>query len=871
MQDDSNDSLTDLIPIEADEDFQGESAAVLINPDPSDANDTGAKSVPDDLPILPLRETVVFPGTIVPLKVVREKVQRVLDAAIAGDRMVCAVPQRRPDIEDPKLDDLYRVGTACAILKLVRLDNGGQTIIVHGISRVGIVDITQESPYWVASVQTRPEAFDPSKELDALVHTVRETARRAIELSPSVPDEAMQVVDTITSPAGLADFLAANVSLDLVERQELLETFDVRDRLKKVNKAMTRQLEILEMSQKIQSQVREQMDQSQREYYLREQLRAIQQELGMSDARGAEIEKLKERMAKARMPEEVEEQAKRELERLAIIPQASPEYSVSLDYMNWLCSLPWSVKTDDRLDLKRARKILNEDHYGLDKIKKRIIEFLAVRKLNPDGRGPILCFTGPPGVGKTSLGRSIARALDRKFIRLSLGGARDEADIRGHRRTYIGAMPGRIIQELRRAEARNPVFMLDEVDKLGADFRGDPASALLEVLDPAQNATFVDHYLDVPFDLSDVMFIATANYMDAIPGPLRDRTEIISLSGYTHREKLQIAKRYLVPRQLAENGLDKGKLKFDDEALRSIIARHTLEAGVRELERKIGAVCRSRAAAIVEKTRRSGRVTAKSLAKDLGPPIHESEIAADNAVPGVVTGLAFTPVGGEILFVEAQRMPGSGNLNLTGQIGDVMRESAQAAYSIVRNRSKQWGLEPRELLSSDVHIHVPAGAIPKDGPSAGVAMFAALASMLMDRTVEPTTGMTGEITLRGSVLPVGGIREKVLAAHRAGLTRVILPDRNMRDLEEIPSDIREQIDFVPVKSIDALLKHILPKPRSANATHSPKRSAKKKTARPAKKTEKTRAASPSARKRAKTKPTGRTTKSRARTKTPKRR
>ncbi|MEE9295093.1 MAG: endopeptidase La [Phycisphaerae bacterium] len=785
--------------------YQGE--VVPVNADGA-GQDDNRPVIPEELPILPLRDSVVFPGTIVPLKIVREKVQRVLDAAIAGSRMVCAVPQRHGETEDPTLDDLYRVGTACAILKIMRLEDGSENIIVHAISRVGIVGIKQRTPYCIAVVQVREDEVPHSTRMDALLHTVRQTARQAIELSPNVPAEAVDVIDTIPTPGGLADFLAANLSLDLVQRQELLETFDVEQRLRKVNAAVARQVEILKMSQKIQSQVRDQMDHSQREYYLREQLRAIQQELGMSDARQVEVEKFKERIAQAKMPQAVEAAAHRELDRLATIPQASPEYSVAADYLNWLSSLPWSVSTEDRIDIEKAGKTLDQDHYGLEKVKKRILEFLAVRKLNPDGRGPILCFAGPPGVGKTSLGQSIARALNRKFIRVSLGGSRDEADIRGHRRTYVGALPGRIVQEIKKAGSNNPVFMLDEMDKLGADFRGDPASALLEVLDPAQNSTFTDHYLDVPFDLSKVMFITTANYTGAIPGPLRDRMEIIELSGYTHREKLQIAKRYLVPRQLAENGLFKGQLRFDDEALRTIIARYTLEAGVRELERKIGAVCRARAVAIVKGARRSSRVTRQSLAKDLGPALYESEIAAEDSVPGVVTGLAFTPVGGEILFVEAQRMPGSGQLKLTGQIGEVMRESAMAAFSLARSRATDWGLKPRELLASDVHIHVPAGAVPKDGPSAGVAMFMALASMLSGRAVEPTTGMTGEITLRGKILPVGGIREKVLAAHRAGLTRVIMPKRNLRDLGEIPKDIRGQIQFVGVTSLDGLMKAV---------------------------------------------------------------
>ncbi len=802
---------------------------VIVRKDSDGAPGPKGPAIPDELPILPLRSSVVFPGTVMPVKIVREKVQRVLDSALSGSRIVCAVPQRQPETEDPTLDDLYRVGTACVILKLIRLDDGGETIIVHGLKRVGLVSISQDTPFLVARVQPRDDAFEESSQLDALVHAVREAAEKVIELSPDVPDEASQILEGIESPAGLADFLAANLSLQLIEKQELLETFEIEDRLRKVLEAMNRQLQVLEISAEIQSQVREQMDHSQREYYLREQLKAIQQELGESDARSSEADKFRELIAEAKMPEQVEEEANKALERLETIPQASPEYSNAIDYLNWLCSLPWSVSTTDRLDIKRAAKILDADHYGLDKVKKRILEFLAVRKLKPDGKGPILCFSGPPGVGKTSLGKSIARALDRNFARIALGGVHDEADIRGHRRTYIGALPGRIIQELKKAGSNNPVFMLDEVDKIGKDFRGDPASALLEVLDPAQNSTFADHYLEVPFDLSRVLFIATANYMEAIPGPLLDRMEVIRLPGYTHKEKLQIAKRYLVPRQLDENGLKKSQLVFEDKILQTIIAGYTREAGVRELERKIGAVCRARAASIVAGRKRAAKVSMKALENDVGKPIFESEVAAKEAVPGVVTGLAFTPVGGEILFVEATRMlGGGGGLHLTGQIGDVMRESAQAAFSIARNKVEEWGVDPRVLRESDFHIHVPAGAVPKDGPSAGVAMVACLASLLTDKPVDPATGMTGEITLRGQVLPIGGVREKVLAAHRAGLNRVILPQRNLRDLDDVPEDVRKQIDFVAVKNIDALLKALL---SDGSSKKSKRKSTRKKSAR----------------------------------------
>jgi ATP-dependent Lon protease len=809
MVEEKDNQQTEVEPLVADpDDFTG--SAVSVRSGPSVDGGDAADRIPSELPVLPLRDVVVFPGTVMPLRISRKRVQRLLDHALAGSRMVCAAPQRFSETENPKLDDLYRVGTACLILKLMRGDDGSETIIVHGICRVGLVSIPQETPFLMAEVQARADDITFTPEIEALMHSVRQNARRAIEMSPNVPDEAVDVLESVPTPGGLADFLAANLTLELVLKQELLETFDVKDRLTKVNKAIAHQVEVLEISQQIQSQVRHQIDETQREYYLREQMKAIQQELGQTDSRNADVDRLRERVAEAKLSEEALKEANRELERLEVIPQASPEYSNSLNYLEWLSDLPWQKSTEDQLEIALARKILDEDHFGLDKVKKRILEFLAVRKLKADGRGPILCFAGPPGVGKTSLGRSIARAMNRKFIRMSLGGMHDEADIRGHRRTYIGAMPGRIVQELRKAASNNPVFMLDEVDKIGKDFRGDPASALLEVLDPAQNSTFRDHFLDVSFDLSRVLFIATANYMGAIPGPLLDRMEVIDISGYTHREKLQIAKRYLVPRQLEETGLAKSKIKFDDEALREIIAKYTREAGVRELERKIGAVCRSRAMAQVSGKRRSVRVTVASLEKDLGLPTHESELAAREAAPGVVTGLAFTPVGGEILFVEAGKMPGTGRLKLTGQIGEVMRESAEAAYSIVKYRGSDWGVDAGAMAKMDYHIHVPAGAVPKDGPSAGVAMLVSLVSILSEEPVDPRTGMTGEITLRGAVLPIGGVREKVLAGHRAGLKRILLPQRNLKDLQDVPKDVREDIDFVGVKTIDQLIKHVLP-------------------------------------------------------------
>ena len=776
----------------------------------SEGHDHDTLEIPERLPVLPIRDTVAFPGTVMPVRINRQKSKRVLDLALAGSRLVALVAQRSAETEDPRLDDLYRVGTACVILKMLKLPDGSETIVVHGLRRVGIEQITKETEYLEATVHSHEDPPDEPTELRALAHTVRTAADRIIELSPNIPNEAREVLDNIQRPGALADFLAANLSLGLVHKQELLETFDPAERLRKVNLAVAAQLEVVELSHKIQQQVKSQVDKSQRDYYLREQMKVIQRELGESDTRSKALDELRRKIETAGMPETVEAEARREVERLQAIPPTSPEYSMTLDYVECLVELPWSVGTEDSLDLVRAEQILDEDHHGLEKIKKRILEFLAVRTLKQDSRGPILCFAGPPGVGKTSLGQSIARALGRKFIRISLGGVHDEATIRGHRRTYVGAMPGRIIREIRRAGSNNPLFMFDEVDKIGQDVRGDPMSALLEVLDPAQNSTFSDHYLGVPFDLSRVLFITTANYMSAIQPALRDRMEIIELSGYTHREKLVIARRHLLPRQIEENGLRPEQLVLEDDILSLIIADYTREAGVRTLERKIGAVCRARAAVVVKGAAPKAPVTETELREILGHREFESEVAAASPVPGVVTGLAFTPAGGEILFIEASKMPGSGQLKLTGQLGEVMRESAVAATSIVRNRLADWGIAPEAYQSLDYHIHVPAGATPKDGPSAGVTMLTALASILTGRAVTPTIGMTGEITLSGRVLPVGGIREKVLAAHRAGLTRVIMPARNQHDLDEIPEDIRAQIKFVFVDSIDALLAEVFP-------------------------------------------------------------
>jgi len=795
------------------DDLGDESGVVDVGIESKGSPEDRALEIPDRLPLLPIRDTVAFPGTVMPLQISREKSKRVLDLALAGSRMIAAVAQRSAETEDPRLDDLYRVGTACIILKMLKMADGTDTIIVHGLERVGIETITDRKDYLEATVHAHVDPKEATTEQKALMHTIRTAADRIIHLSPNVPDEARDVLNNIESPGGLGDFLAANLPLGLVHKQEILETFDVTDRLRKVNLAVANQLDVLELSNKIQKKVKSQVDEAQREYYLREQLKAIRKELGEQEGVSPTLDRLRERIHAAKMPEAVEAEANREVDRMEHIPQTSPEYGMALDYVESLVDLPWSVTTEDNLDLHRAEQILDEDHHGLEKVKKRILEFLAVRTLKSDSRGPILCFAGPPGVGKTSLGQSIARAMERKFIRISLGGIRDEATIRGHRRTYIGAMSGRIIREIRRAGSSNPLFMLDEVDKIGQDARGDPMSALLEVLDPAQNATFSDHYLGVPFDLSKVLFIGTANYMGAIEPALRDRMEIIELSGYTRQEKLMIARKHLLPRQLLENGLTAEHLELNDECLSVIISDYTREAGVRSLERKIGSVCRARAASVVRKESTEPTISVDEVRKILGRREHESEVAATRLVPGVVTGLAFTPAGGEILFIEATKMPGTGQLNLTGQLGDVMRESAWAASSIIRSHLDVWKIKRGMYRSHDYHIHVPAGATPKDGPSAGVAMLCAMTSMLIDQPIDPTIGMTGEITLSGRILPVGGIRDKVLAAHRAGIKTVILPARNEQDLEEIPADIRGQINFQLVDSISELFDVVFASPR----------------------------------------------------------
>ncbi|HEY7087932.1 MAG TPA: endopeptidase La [Tepidisphaeraceae bacterium] len=773
-------------------------------------------TIPNLLPILPIRNIVVFPGTVMPLNVGRQKSKNLLDEVMPGEKVIGVVTQRNADVEDPTAADLYPVGVAAMILKLFKLPDGNQSIIVHGLTRFRLIGIEQHEPFALGKIEVLEETLSPGAPLDALIASVRQQANRVIELSPNTPDEAAQVLNSITNPSALADFLAANVQADSAEKQRMLEELDIEKRLRLIAARLATQLDVLELQSKIQSQVKENIDKSQRRYYLQEQMKAIRKELGEADAAaGGEIESLREKLTAAKLPELVMKEADRELQRLESIPSASPEYGVIRTYLTILSELPWSVTTEDKLDLAEAQRILDRDHHGLEKVKRRIIEYLAVRKLKPEGGGAILCFVGPPGVGKTSLGRSISEAMGRKFIRVALGGVRDEADIRGHRRTYIGSMPGRIIAEIRKAGTRNPVMMLDEIDKLGADFRGDPSAALLEVLDPAQNHTFTDHYLDVPFDLSKVLFIATANTMDTVPAPLRDRMEVIEIPGYTNSDKLSIAKQYLVPRQLDANGLTDKQARFRDEALREIIESYTREAGVRNLERNIGSVARAIAAAVVSGKTEKFTVDKACVTKVLGPRRFEPELAQRTRVPGVATGMAYTPYGGEILFIEATRMPGKGGITLTGQIGDVMKESATAAFSLVRSRAQELGIDAKLLAESDIHIHVPAGAVPKDGPSAGVAMFMALASLMLNRPVRPEIAMTGEITLRGLVLPIGGLKEKTLAAKRAGIKEVIAPKRNEKDLPEIPAEVRDTIKFNFVSSIDEAMQIALAPARRA--------------------------------------------------------
>jgi ATP-dependent Lon protease len=758
--------------------------------------------VPQELSILPLRGTVLFPELILPIMVGRKKSVKLIDEAMEKDRIIGVVTQKRSEIEDPKEDELHRFGVAALILRMIREVDGSQRVIVQGISRIRVKEYTQKDPYYKAKIEAVDEGVVQGVEIDAVMMNLKGLFQKAVELAPYLTSELGTMVNNIKSPAILGDLIASNLNINASEKQRILEMVDVKERLNQVHLLLNREVQVLELGNKIQSQVKEDMDKTQREYYLREQLKAIKKELGELDEHTAEIKELKERIAKAKMPPEALKAAEKELDRLSKIPPASAEYTVARTYLDWLVELPWSISTKDSLEISNADRILEEDHYNLEKVKKRILEYLAVRKLKDDMKGPILCFVGPPGVGKTSLGKSIARAMGRKFVRISLGGVRDEAEIRGHRRTYVGALPGRIIQGIKRAGSNNPVFMLDEVDKIGMDFRGDPSSALLEVLDPEQNFSFSDHYIDVGFDLSKVMFITTANVLETIHQTLRDRMEVLELPGYSEYEKLMIAKNFLIPKQLKEHGLKDEYIEFKDDALTTIITSYTREAGVRNLEREIAAVCRGVAKEVAEGKKEKAAIDSGVLHKFLGPVKFFPEVAERTAEAGVATGLAWTPTGGDIIFVEATKMRGEKGLTLTGQLGDVMKESAQAALSFVRSKAKELGIKEDFYDKTDLHIHVPAGGIPKDGPSAGLTIFVALTSLFTKRPVRSDVAMTGEITLRGLVLPVGGVKEKVLAAKRAGIQTIILPDKNEKDLEEIPERIKKEMEFKFVQRMD---------------------------------------------------------------------
>jgi ATP-dependent Lon protease len=766
-------------------------------------------AMPEDvLILLPVRDTVLFPGVVLPIAVSGKRALAAAQEAVRTQRRVGLVLQSDPS-DEPKPDGLHRVGTVASIVRFVTAADGTHHLIAQGEQRFTVLDYVSLDPFLVARIEMHREPAVKDREIEARGLTLRERAIEASQLLPQAPGELINAIRAIESIPTLADIVASFMDLNATEKQEILATFDLKARLDRVLALLNRRIEVLKVSREIDERTREAFDERQKEAVLRERLRQIQKELGETGGTGAEVEDLKKAIAEAEMPPEAEEQALRELARLERMPEGAAEYSMTRNYLDWLIAMPWSKVDPEQHDIERARAILDEDHYGLEKVKRRILEFLAVRKLNPEGRSPILCFVGPPGVGKTSLGQSIAKALGLQFRRVSLGGVHDEAEIRGHRRTYIGSLPGNIVQAVRKAGRRNPVLMLDEVDKLSASYQGDPSSALLEVLDPEQNNTFRDNYLAVPFDLSKVLFIGTANVLDSIPPPLRDRMEIIELAGYTEEEKLQIARRYLLARQLVANGLTSEQIQISDEALRKVIGDYTREAGVRNLERQIGALLRNAAVSIASGKSSSVSIDVAEVASILGAPRFENDMALRTSVPGVATGLAWTPAGGDILFIESSRVKGTGKLILTGQLGDVMKESAQTAVTLVKSQADRLGIDPAALDNCDLHIHVPAGAIPKDGPSAGVAMATSLASLLSKRTVRSDVAMTGEISLRGVVLPVGGIKEKVVAAARAGIRTVILPARNRRDLEDIPESARNKLEFVWAERIEDVLARAL--------------------------------------------------------------
>src|ERR1044071_941062 len=758
------------------------------------------------LVIMPMRNRVLFPSMMMPLAVRSAARRHAVEEAVRQQVPIGFVVQRDPNIEVPEPKDLYPVGTTGDVVRMFTLPDGQRQVLVQGRRRFEIGEFLETDPVLIARVTVVEEKIPETKDFEARILHLRQEAARALSLFSEPMNELRVVIDRIEDPLSVIDMIASTLDLPTAEKQEILGILDPEARAQRVSEKLARQIELLELSKKIGAETKESMDKSQRQYFLREQLKAIQKELGEADGRGVEVEELRKKLYEAKMPPDVEEEALKELTRLERIPEAAPEYSLLRTYFDWLVELPWSIFTQEEIALPKAREILDADHYGLEKVKKRIIEFLAVRKLMPHGKSPILCLVGPPGVGKTSLGQSIARAMNRKFVRQSLGGVHDEADIRGHRRTYVGALPGNIIQGIRKAATRNPVFMLDEIDKLSASFHGDPSAALLEVLDPAQNASFQDHYLALPFDLSQVLFIATANVLDTIPGPLRDRMEILELSGYIEEDKVAIAKNYLIPRQIKENGLSPEHISFAEGAIREIIRAYTREAGVRQLERELGTVCRAVATGVAEGATEKTVIERDAVRNYLGSPRFLNEVALRTSLPGVATGLSWTPVGGDILFVEATKMPGEGRLHLTGQLGDVMKESAQAALSLVKSRAEPLGIDPEIFKKNDIHIHIPAGAIPKDGPSAGVTLFVAPVSLLTARQISKDVAMTGEISLRGLVLPVGGIKEKTLAAKRAGISCVLLPELNRKDLEEIPASARQDIRFEFLKTVDEALR-----------------------------------------------------------------
>jgi len=784
--------------------------------------------IPEILPILPLRDTVLFPNSFMPLAVARESSVRLIDEAMSAGKVIGVFTQRDPSVDEPVDADLHRVGTASQIHKMFKLPDGSLRLIVQGLGRVTLSELLETQPYLKARVSRVPEVVQEQDrlEIDAQLRNIKGNFQQVVSLSPLLSDDLQTLAANITDPGRLADFIASSLStMSTAVKQEVLETLDLRARLDALNRILVKELEVLELGSKIQSQVQSEVGKNQREYFLREQLKAIQKELGEGDDQTKEAEELKEKIAAAGMPPAVEKEALRELARLSRMPAAAAEYTVSRTYLDWLVALPWQARTDEVVDLAKTKAVLDADHSGLEKPKDRILEYLAVRKLNPAMKGPILCLVGPPGVGKTSLARSVANSLGRKFVRVSLGGMRDEAEIRGHRRTYIGALPGQIIQGLRRAESRNPVFILDEIDKLGSDFRGDPASALLEVLDPEQNSTFRDHYLDVPFDLSEVLFITTANVLDPVPAPLRDRMEVLEIPGYTEEEKLSIAISHLIARQVANHGLTPEQVRFTEAGVRQVIRGYTREAGVRNLEREIGSLCRKVARRRAEGDESVVELDAAKVVELLGAPrFIEEEMTERTKDPGVAIGLAWTPVGGDVLFIEASRMPGGGSLTLTGQLGDVMKESARAALSWFRAHAATFGADPDFFKAAEIHIHVPSGAIPKDGPSAGVTMVTALASEVTKRPVRGDLAMTGEITLSGRVLPVGGIKEKVLAARRLGIREVILPKLNERNiLEDLSPELRKEMTFHFVQHVDEVLLLALLPPAKAGGDRKARR------------------------------------------------